>query len=288
MYCFIVNPQANRGKAGKTARTLRKILEEKEIPHAFYYTKKPGEGKEIAKMLCDRGETLIVAVGGDGTMHEVFNGIDPERTEFGLIPCGSGNDFAATAGIPTDPEKALDLILHGEAKPTDYMNCDGVRGLNIIGTGIDVEILKRCRRIRFPKGKLQYLVSLIVSLIRFKFYTFHIEENGKTETKRALIACVGNGTRFGGGIRMCPKAVIDDGKLDFVVAGKLKKSKIPHAFIQLMKGNILKQDFTSFERVEHIRLEFDKPVTIQIDGELYDDIDFDLSIVKSGVKIFRP
>lgn len=287
MYCFIVNPQANRGKAEKTARTLREILEKKEIPHAFYYTKKPGEGKEIAKSLCDRGETTIIAVGGDGTMHEVFNGIDPEKTKFGLIPCGSGNDFAATAGIPTDPEKALELILHGEAKPTDYMDCDGVRGLNIIGTGIDVEILKRCRRIRFPKGKLQYLVSLIISLIKFKFYTFYIEEDGKTETKRALIACVGNGTRFGGGIRMCPKAVIDDGKLDFVVAGKLRKIRLPFAFAKLMKGKILEQDFTTFYLTEHTRLDFDVPTTIQIDGEFYDDLAFDVSVVPHGALIFR-
>ena len=87
---------------------------------------------------------------------------------------------------------------------------------------------------------------------------------------------------------MCPKADIDDGELDFVVAGKLKKSRIPGAFVKLMKGKILEQDFTTFERREHVKITFDKPVTIQIDGELYDDIDFDVSIVKGGINIFRP
>ena len=167
------------------------------------------------------------------------------------------------------------------------MVCGGVRGLNIIGTGIDVDILKRCKKSRILRGKLQYVISLVISLIKFRFYKFYICKGEEKTEKEALIACVGNGHRLGGGIRMCPEAKIDDGELDFVIAGKLKKSKIPHAFVKLMQGKILEQDFTSFERCEHVRLEFDKPVTIQVDGELYDGLDFDLSIVKSGIKIYR-
>ena len=87
---------------------------------------------------------------------------------------------------------------------------------------------------------------------------------------------------------MCPKAVIDDGKLDFVIAGKLKKSRIPHAFVKLMQGKILEQNFTTMEYSEHVKINFDHPVTIQIDGELYDGIDFDLSIVKGGINFYRP
>ena len=99
---------------------------------------------------------------------------------------------------------------------------------------------------------------------------------------------MGNGSQIGGGIRMCPKAVIDDGKLDFVIAGKLKKSRIPHAFVKLMQGKILEQNFTTMEYSEHVKINFDHPVTIQIDGELYDGIDFDLSIIKGGINFYRP
>ena len=286
---IIANPSAKNRKAAKCAEAVKKYYDRKGVEYRIHYTDAPRHATRLAEELSKTSD-VIVALGGDGTVNEVFNGIDAEKVKFGIIPCGSGNDFADSAKIPLPPEKAAELILSGEAKPTDYMVCGGVRGLNIIGTVIDVDILKRCRKSKILKGKLQYVISLIISLIKFVFYKFYIMRDGaeKREEKEALIACVGNGKKFGGGIRMCPEAEIDDGKLDFVVAGKLKKSKIPHAFIQLMKGNILKQDFTSFERVEHIRLEFDKPVTIQIDGELYDDIDFDLSIVKSGVKIFRP
>ena len=289
MIDIIVNPAANGKKSPKFLKIAEKRLKERGAEYKIHLTNAPKHATEIAKKLSESSGTII-ALGGDGTINEVFNGIDTEKVKFGIIPCGSGNDFIASANIPEDPTAAVDLILDGEAKPTDYMVCGGVRGLNIIGTGIDVDILKRCRKSKILKGKLQYVVSLIISLVKFVFYKFYIIRDGadKREEKEALIACVGNGTRFGGGIRMCPEAVIDDGLLDFVIAGKLKKSKIPGAFIKLMKGKILEQDFTSFERVEHIRLEFDKPVTVQVDGELYDGLDFDLSIVKGGAKIFRP
>lgn len=288
MYDLIINPHASRGKAAKKAKKVIEILNEKGVEFAAHYTAREKEAIEIAKELSEEGATDIIALGGDGTLNEVLNGINPEKVNLGLIPCGTGNDFAAAAKIPLDTEKALDIILNDSPKSTDYMVCGGVRGINVIGTGIDVDILKRCRRARFFKGKLQYVIALIVSLMKFKFYKFKIIRGEQTEEKDALIACVGNGSQIGGGIRMCPKAVIDDGKLDFVIAGKLKKSRIPHAFVKLMQGKILEQNFTTMEYSEHVKINFDHPVTIQIDGELYDGIDFDLSIVKGGINFYRP
>jgi len=288
MLHFIINPKANRGKVKKKTDAIEKILHDRKIPYAFHYTTAAGVATSLAHKFSQEPDSVIIAIGGDGTINEVLNGLDTENTKFGIIPSGSGNDFIASAGIPLDPEKALDLILTGEAKPTDYMLCGGIKGLNVIGTGIDVDILKRCRKYKILRGKLQYLVSLIVSLIKFKFYKFNVKQNGQTVEQEGLIVAVGNGRQFGGGIRICPEAKIDDGKLDLVIAGKLKKIKIPGAFVKLMKGKILETDFTSFERVDSAELVFDKPVSIQIDGELYDNVDFKVSIVKGGIKIFRP
>ena len=288
MIHFIINPKANRGKINKKVAVLERLLHEKSIEYAIHYTTARGVATELAKQFSQEPDSTVVAVGGDGTVNEVLNGLNTQNAKFGIIPSGTGNDFVTCAKIPTDVEKALDLILNGEAKPTDYMTCDGIRGLNVIGTGIDVDILNRCRRSKILKGKLQYVVSLIISLIKFKFYKFFIEKDGEKLEKEGLIVAVGNGSQFGGGIRICPKAIIDDGELDFVVAGKLKKIRIPGAFLKLMKGKILELDFTSFERRERVAIDFDKPVTIQIDGELYDGLKFDVSIIKGGIRIFRP
>lgn len=141
------------------------------------------------------------------------------------------------AGIPLDPLKALDLVLNGEAKYTDYMQLDGgVRGINIIGTGIDVEILQRCRRSKILRGKLQYIFSLVISLFKFKNYSVRTECNGQEHRYQSLIACVGNGTTLGGGIRMCPAAEIDDGLLDFVVVDDVRRPPDPRRVPQTDEG----------------------------------------------------
>ena len=288
MIDLIINPHASRGKAAKKAAKVIKILEEKNVEFVAHYTTRPKEATEIAKKLSDEGATDIIALGGDGTVNEVLNGMNPETVRLGIIPTGTGNDFVAAAKIPTDVKKALDIILNGEAKNTDYMVCGGIRGINAIGTGIDVDVLKRYAKAKVFKGKIAYIFALISALIHFRFYKFKVIKGDEKEDKTALIACVGNGFRIGGGIKMCPKAVIDDGLLDFVVVNELKKSRIPLAFVKLMKGKILEQDFTVMERVDRVKIEFEQPSTVQIDGELYENLDFDLSLVKGGVKVYRP
>lgn len=287
MIGIIANPVAKGKKAAKAAKKTASVLDQAGVDYEMVFTQRKGHATELAASLSQRCD-VVVALGGDGTIHEVLNGLDCSKVKFGIIPSGSGNDFAAAAKIPLETEKAIDLILNGVAKPTDYMVCDGVKGLNVMGAGIDVDILKRCRKNKLLRGKLQYVFSLIISLIKFKFYNFTRIDGDNRTKKEALIACVGNGDRFGGGIRMCPEAILDDGKLDFVVAGKLKKIRIPFAFVKLMKGKILEQDFASFENIEEVKLEFDPSATVQIDGELYDGLKFEPKIVKSGVRIFRP
>ena len=111
--------------------------------------------------------------------------------------------------------------------------------------------------------------------------------NGKESHHSALIACVGNGRRIGGGIRMCPRAEIADGLLDFVAVDDVKKVSIPAAFIKLMRGRILEEPFTFFERCEHVEIVPDAPLTVQVDGELYDGLPFTVDIVKNKLRMYR-
>ena len=288
MLDLIYNETSGSGKCKKIIAKISEALKNRNIKHRLFPTKAKKHATELAKKLSAEGSTDIIAVGGDGTVHEVLNGIDTEKVNFGIIPAGSGNDFIETAKIPLDPMKALEIILTREPKPTDYLDCAGVRGINIIATGIDVEILKRCAKFKVIKGKLQYLLSLIISLFKFEFYNFDTLIDGKREEKEALIVACGNGKVFGGGIQMCPEAQIDDGLMDFVICNKMKKSKIPSAFVKLMKGKILQEPFTEFSRQTHVEVCFDKKTTVNVDGELYEDLPFDVKIVNNELKMYRP
>lgn len=288
MINVILNPRSGEGKKKKLfARALARFNERGQEVRVFE-TEKAGQAALLAHDLSQEGGDLVV-IGGDGTLHEVINGFsDFENCALGLIPAGTGNDFAAAAGIPLEPEKAVDLILDTQPQFTEFMQFpQGVRGINVAGTGIDVEILKRCRASKVLRGRFQYIISLIISLCIFRNYKMKVRVNGKESTYNALIACVGNGYRIGGGVPMCPEAKVGDGLLDFVVVDDVKKPKVPPAFVKLMKGKILREKFTFFERCEHIEIEPDPPQTIQIDGEFYDGLPFVVDVVKDKLRMYR-
>lgn len=288
MYHFIYNPTAGKGKAQRTRTAIESRLRALNVPYAFHETHEKGEARRLAQRLTHQGEQEIVAMGGDGTLHEVLNGLEnPGCVHLGVIACGSGNDFAVAAGIPTEPETALNLILHGAPKHTDYMECAGVRGINVIGAGIDVDILRRSYRAQFLKGSVNYFVSLLVSLIKFVQYRFTSERDGRKGKHEGLIVCACNGQQIGGGIGICPAAVCDDGQMDVVIVQDVKKSMIPGALLQLVRGRILRQRYTLHEYAQRLRVEFDRSTPIQIDGEIYENLSFDVRLVSGVLRMYR-
>lgn len=289
MYNIIYNPLSGGGKKKKIHRRAFARLEERGAAYCVHETEKSGQAMHLARSLTEEGEGDIIVLGGDGTLHEVLCGFTNfDKCALGLIPAGTGNDFASFAGIPLEPEKAVDLILDGTPQYTEFMQLPkGVRGINVAGTGIDVEILQRCRRSKILRGKFQYIISLIISLCKFKNYKLHASTAAGGRDFNALIACVGNGSRIGGGIPMCPEAKLGDGLLDLVVVDDVKKLKVPAAFIKLMKGGILREKFTYFERCERAEIVPEKPLTVQVDGELYDDLPFTVEVVKDTLRMYR-
>ena len=289
MYNIIVNPWSGEGKKKKLhARAIayfQKLGQEVRV----VASERPGQIKEIAHSLTREGKGDVVVIGGDCTLHDALNGFTNfDKCALGLIPAGTGNDFAAAANIPSEPEAAVELIVKGAPRYTEFMQLPrGVRGLNVAGTGIDVEILRRCRASKWLRGKLQYLISLIISLIKFKNYDLTVRVNGREVRYKTLIACVGNGFRFGGGIRMCPQAVLGDNLLDFVAVDNVKKSRILPAFIKLMQGRILEEKFSRFEQCDHIEIFSERPLTVQVDGELYDDLPFVADVVRDTLRMYR-
>lgn len=288
MLNFIYNPTAGKGKALRFREAIEAKLKEQGVAYSFWETKEVRDASRIARELTARGETDIIAMGGDGTVNEVLNGLtDPSKVNLGLIPCGSGNDFAAAVGIPVTPEGSLEILLNETPKFTDYMECSGVRGLNVIGAGIDVDVLKRCYKAKYLKGSLNYLVSLIVTVIFLKFYQFSATLNGKTGEHNGLIVCACNGRRFGGGMSICPDAAFDDGLLDVVLVENVTRPMVPGALVHLATGKILKWKNTLHERAPRLQVQFHPAATIQIDGELYDDLPFDVQIVHNQLKMYR-
>ena len=289
-YHIIANPIAGKNKFCKNLHKVEAYLNEKGVAFETHISKARQDATEIVKNLCEEGVTDFIVVGGDGTMNEVLNGlVNPVDCRVGLIPSGTGNDFAEKVGIPFDVEEACDLILNGETKSTDYIEVNGIRCMNVAGLGIDVDVLERCQKGKM-KGKPKYVLSLLQSLFTFKGYQVEIECNGETETREVLIAAVCNGSQFGGGIQICPTAEVDDGKLDAIIVDSIGGPiKIALAFVELMKGRVLEYPLTKHLRCDSIRFTPKKPTAcpVQLDGELYQNLEFNAK-VGTGLQVYRP
>jgi len=292
MIHFICNPTAGGGNGARCSAEVDARMRKTSIAFRIHSTRKRGEARHIARSLSEdvgSEELTIVSMGGDGTLHEVLNGItDPAKVNLGIIPCGSGNDFAAAAGIPSGVDQALELILNGEALYTDYLECCGVRGINAIGTGIDVDILRRYNKMRLLKGSLAYMASLVLSLFTYKPVLLS-EKNGEdSPPHKSYIVCCCNGRRIGGGICISPVSVVDDGLFDIVFVDDMPAHKLPTAFIRLIQKRILEDPAVTHKKSGRIRIESDGQFSIQIDGEIYEGLPFDVNIRSGILRVYRP
>ncbi|MDE6441352.1 MAG: diacylglycerol kinase family lipid kinase [Clostridia bacterium] len=291
MYHIIVNEDnLKKKKNRKKLAATEKVFKEAGLEYTIHRTNRRGMPAEICSEVTSGKGNTIIAMGGDGTLHEILNGfIDFENNSMGLIPLGTGNDFAAAAGIPLKAKKAAEIIAYGRAKPIDFLQLSsGLRSLNAVGTGIDVDVLKIAYSGK-NHAKSKYLRALIKALIRFKSYRYKVVYDGKEEEHYGLIGAAGNGRQFGGGIKCFPDAKIDDGYLDLLVVDFISKIKIIGAFLKLMRGKINKiKQVTAVKTKSFKIIPLDDNCTIQADGELYDNVPLEVELVEGKLNFFIP
>ena len=291
MYYIIANAARVNGKKTKELETVKSVFDKAGLKYEVLLTAKAGDAKTFTENITGTGEAhTVVAMGGDGTLHEIINGFkDFENCSLGLIPSGTGNDFAEGAGVPFDTKKAAEIIAYGTPQPIDFIELSsGLRSINSVGMGIDVDVLQRTY-VGKSKGRSKYLKALISSLKHFNGCSFTVEYNGIKEKRFGLIAAIGNGRQFGGGIKIFPDAKINDGYLDLIIVDYISRSKILGAFIKLMRGKVNKiKGATAVRTKSATFFHEDENYTIQAEGELYDNMPIEAHIVEGKLKFYLP
>ncbi len=292
MYHIIVNSFNADEKSKNKIETVKRIFAVAGKEVTFYETQRAGHAKEIAARLTAGGTFAhIVAMGGDGTLHEVLNGIeDTQNCTLGLIPFGSGNDFAESARIPLDVKSAAENIAFRAPTPIDYIEtASGLRSINAIGMGIDVDVLKRAYSGK-KTGKKKYFSAFLKSLRLYRASTFKASWDGDEErTFTGIIACLGNGRQIGGGIKLFPDAKIDDGYIDLLVVDYLSRWRTLLAFIKLTAGKV-----NSVKEVTHVKckrakiMPLDGLAPVQAEGEIYEGVALDAHIEAGKLKFYLP
>lgn len=278
---IIANIKSGKGNGEKCLSAVTAYLNANAIRYNVHITERVGHGKQLASELSAAGSPVIVALGGDGTFHEVLNGIDFERSRMGLIPAGRGNDFAiGTGAAPLNPIKAIENIANGVPKDYDYIAVGDKRCINVAGSGLDVEVLLKTAR---SKNKLSYVASLFRCLLHYKPYTMTVKTGDVQQTFRCIMTGVCNGSQIGSGIRLCPTAKPDDGLLEVIV---MEKPKTPVLLVMpgFVKGKHMDKPYTHRILCESVTV--DTPAPLQLDGEIYYAMPFEAHIVKGGLKTF--
>lgn len=291
MHYIIVNETHLKSKNSDKFNEVLSVFDGAGIEYEVVKTQKRGDAKAYTQKFTSDGEkNTIVAMGGDGTLHDVINGFnDFDNCDLGIIPFGTGNDFAEGAGVPLDAVEAAKVIIESAPRPVDYIQLSsGLRSINSVGMGIDVDVLKRTYA-SGDKGKGKYVKALISSLKHFESCNFTVRYDGKEETHFGLIAAVGNGSQFGGGIKIFPRAKIDDGLLDLILVDYISKARIPAAFAKLMRGKVDKIKKVTFVQTKAVTfINESQNFTIQAEGELYDNVPIDAKVVEGRLKLYLP
>ena len=276
---IIANLSSGKGNGRECLEKAAAYLREQCVPYEVHETQRKGHAKELAEKLSAQGVKVIVALGGDGTFHEVLNGIDFSVSRMGMIPAGRGNDFASF-----DTQKAIEAIVNGVPRDLDYIQVADKRCINIAGTGLDVEVLLKTAK---SKNKLSYVASLFRCLLKFKLYRVEAEVNGETRTYDCVMAGVCNGSQFGGGIRLSPVSVADDGKLDLIIMQKPKHTPCILIMPTFVKGKHMNKPYTTHVVCESVKITPPANTPLELDGEIYYGLPFEASIVKKGLKTFK-
>ena len=274
----ILNPRA--GAARRLDREVARALEARGVSFRLQRTEAPGHATGLAEEAARAGLRAVVAVGGDGTVHEVANGLlaaAPEgagTTALGVVPAGTGNDFAKQIEGVRGRERAYDVIAGGRVRRFDVGLATWAGGrehfVNGAGTGIDVEVVRRLTSHTKLPGALSYLAALLGALRGYRALPVRLELDATERRQRIMILAVGNGPCIGGGFWMCPAARPDDGLLDACVVAEVGTVRIARTLVRVLRGTHGVLPWVDMETARRVVIETEggAPLYFQLDGEL--------------------
>ncbi|RSM55623.1 sphingosine kinase [Actinoplanes sp. ATCC 53533] len=291
----LANPRAGRGRhrgllpgvlerLGASGRTVRLLS---------------ADSAEAAEKACLRavaeGIGALVAVGGDGTLHRAVQAVAGTRVGFGLVPAGTGNDFAAGTGVPADPLTAASAIAEavrtGRSTPVDLARVTTARGDvrwfgAVLAAGFDAVVNERANRMRWPRGPRRYDLAIVLEMARLRSRRYSLVLDGVDHGFTGVLVAVGNCRSYGGGMLICPDADPTDGLLDVVVAASLGRGALARLKPRLRRGTHVSDPRVTSYRAREVRIGAPE-IVAYADGERLAALPLVVSCEPGAVRLLR-
>ncbi len=272
MIRFLVNPSSGGGKGAKSLPQIRELAA--AVGSEVWLSKDAADLTRLAKRAVDEGVERLVVAGGDGTFHQVEQGLAGTECAMGLVPLGRGNDLARTLQVPEVVEEAVQFALHESIATIDLGRVGSYCFAGYCGVGFDSEVAGYVHAGNgLVKGPLAYPVGVLRNVLFYRSPTVRVEHDGGVIEGPRLFVSIVNCRRFGGGMIIAPDASLTDGLLDLVAVDDISRLELLQLFPKVYKGAHVGHRAVEIVRTTKVRISVDRPMNMFSDGEPMLEVD---------------
>lgn len=254
MLILAVNPHSGSGKAPKRAQYVQKVLSQLGRDSLLIEGASLEDFRnKLKRVIQNREISGVVAFGGDGFVHEIIQHIAQSQIPLGVIPCGTGNDFARSLNVQRlTLDQQISLIINNSPQTHDLGLIGNRWFAAILSSGFDAVVNERANQLVWPKGRMKYNVAMVEKLIQLKSHPFEVTMDGVEHRFNATLVTVANGSSYGGGMQVCPDASTHDGLFDVMVLKKVGRLELLKVFPRVYKGTHVSHPAVSIFRCSEI------------------------------------
>ncbi|GGP70571.1 diacylglycerol kinase [Streptomyces calvus] len=290
---LFVNPTAGRGRGARAARPAASALRDAGFSVRTVLGENAGDALARARAAVEDGTGALIAVGGDGMANLALQAVVGTGTPLGLVAVGTGNDFARALGMPLREPAAAGRMI------ADALKCGRVRDIDlgragdrwfgtVLASGFDSRVNDRGNRMRLPAGRFRYDLAMVAELAAFRPFPYRITlDGGDVREVEATLVAVGNGSSYGGGMRICPGADLTDGLFDVTVVGDCGRGTLLRVFPTVYRGSHIDHPKVTVFRAARVELAA-AGITGYADGEPLGPLPLTARCVRGAVRVVGP
>jgi diacylglycerol kinase (ATP) len=289
----LVNPASGAGRVGRHSAEVLRGLASRGDHIVAIQGETAAHAERLVAEAMDEGLDTLVAVGGDGTVHQALQAVVGTDTALGIVPLGTGNDAANSVGLTrASPESAVSVILAGNRRPFDVGRIEAADGtirhfLCVMSSGFDSSANERANEMTWPSGTALYIRAMLSVLRTFEPIPYRAELDGEVVVDAGMLVSLGNGPSFGGGMQVCAGADMHDGRLDLIWVHSISRRALLGVFPKVYSGRHLSHPAVESRRVTTATLQAPGQVAYA-DGERVAPLPVTVTAVPDGVQVLVP